>query len=222
MSESDDDTSLQGIEEALARLNVSILSYNKSKQDGVKSRQPSPPENIPASESLYSICVKFANSVEWDTGAPHFSRGWDLETADHFPKITDLSLRKKLNALHELKSFLPEHGYSIDLYSRIASAYVDTGYPDLAAGAAYKALLLIDNLEDEDNEFYDVAFLALAESISKESLPARCERLKGHPELQESLFHPEHAQKDDEGYVTFPVGEGEVHIWASEEYSRRV
>lgn len=222
MSESDDDTSLQGIEEALARLNVSISSYNKSKQDGVKSRHRLSSDNVPASESLYSICDNFARSIEWDTGALQFSRGWDLETENHFPNITNLSLRKKLNALHELKSFLPEHGYSIDLYSRIASAYVDTGYPDLAAGAAYKALLLIDNLEDEDNEFYDVAFLALAESISKESLPTRCERLRGHADLQESLFHPEHAQKDDEGYVTFPVGEGEVHIWASEEYSRRV
>lgn len=40
------------------------------------------------------------------------------------------------------------------------------GYPDLAAGTAYKALLLSDALNDESDEYHDAAIEDLNEFIS--------------------------------------------------------
>lgn len=220
MSDSED-ASVQGIEDALARLSLSMSSFNQSKHNGVKN-QPTGEQKAIDGESLQTICSDYAQSVEWSTGGSPFPGLLDQETNQHFPKITNLDLRKRLNALHELFSFITEHPYSVDLYSRIARAYENVGYPDLAAGAAYKALLLLDNLGDEDNEFYDVAFISLAESVSKESLPSRCEALAKHPDLQKSLFHPDHARKDEDGYPTFPVLQEEVLVWAQENFAREV
>lgn len=220
MSESDDDASLQGIQEALSRLNLSIRGYNKSKH-GAKEHQPSENDSR-QSDSSQERCEEYARGIDWFTGEPLLSRGCDLETDEHFPNITDLELRRRLNALRELQSFLPDYPYSIELYSRLADAYAGAGYPDLAAGVAYKALLLIDNLDDEDAEFYGPAFLALAESVSKETLLSRCGALSQHPDVQQSLFHPDQTQTDDEGCAIFPVTEEEVQVWANEKYARKV
>jgi hypothetical protein len=224
MSESDDSSrdGVEGVEDALNRLNLSIRSYNKSKQEGEKAYLSSLGSTALDLEASQAVCNEYAKSIEWSTGAPMFSRAPDAAGSDHFPNITNPELRKRLSTLHELRDFLSEHPYSIDLYSRIANAYADCGYPDLAAGAAYKALLLIDQLDDEGAEFYEPTFLSLAESVSKKSLVSRCAMLEKDADLQQSLFHPAHAHRDEEGNAQFPVLEQEVHLWAKEEHSREV
>jgi hypothetical protein len=68
-------------------------------------------------------------------------------------------LRQRLAKLEELQDFLPTHPYSVVLRLRLAKAYKDLGYPDLALGDAYKALLLVDEL-GEEGEFCEQALSA--------------------------------------------------------------
>jgi hypothetical protein len=62
---------------------------------------------------------------------------------------------------------------------RLAEHYASLNYPDLASGAAYMALLLCDEIYDEDAEFHEQAFKAAeadrktqhqASALSKSSL----------------------------------------------------
>lgn len=53
--------------------------------------------------------------------------------------------------------------YNLTLYIDLANQYLDLDYPDLAAGAAYRALLLSDAVADEGDEFHDQALASLQE-----------------------------------------------------------
>lgn len=55
----------------------------------------------------------------------------------------------RLAQLARLQKNVPDHPYSIPLRLQLAKAYQSLGYPDLAAGDAYRALLLIDELTQE-------------------------------------------------------------------------
>ncbi|KAF2741336.1 hypothetical protein EJ04DRAFT_507161 [Polyplosphaeria fusca] len=65
-------------------------------------------------------------------------------------------LRQKLSALADLQCAVHREPYSVALRLNLAQAYRDLGYPDLGAGEAYKALLLVDEITDE-GEYYDAA-----------------------------------------------------------------
>ena len=66
-------------------------------------------------------------------------------------------MRAKLtNELIALQQQTPEQPYSIVHRLRLAEAYRSLGYPDLAVGDAYKALLLIDEVAEE-GEYHDEA-----------------------------------------------------------------
>lgn len=218
MSDSGDE-SIQGVEAALAQLNISIRGYNQAKQERDGDGHTRHHETSSTLTS-HDECMAFAQSVRWSTGGSPFAGAYLVTSTDEH--ATSSGLQKRLNTLQGLFTFLETHPYSVELYSRIANAYENVGYMDLAAGAAYKALLLLDNLGDEGNEFYEQAFISLAESVSKESLSSRCEILAKYPELQKSLFHPACALKDEQGYETFPVVEEEVKVWADVRYSHQV
>jgi hypothetical protein len=69
-------------------------------------------------------------------------------------------MRKKLtDDLVALQEATPEQPYSILHRLKLAKAYKRLGYPDLAAGDAYKALLLIDEVLEE-GEYHEEAFEA--------------------------------------------------------------
>lgn len=59
--------------------------------------------------------------------------------------------------------------YNIRLYVVLAEEYGKRGYPDLAAGAAYKALLLADAAEDESDEYHDVVLESLQSSTGEKT-----------------------------------------------------
>lgn len=71
--------------------------------------------------------------------------------------------------------------YNLTLYIDLANQYLDLAYPDLAAGAAYKALLLSDAVADEGDEFHDQALASLNElhrsRQGDEKLPADIDAL---------------------------------------------
>ena len=63
------------------------------------------------------------------------------------------------NELLALQEQTPEQPYSIVHRIKLAQAYKELGYPDLAVGDAYKALLLIDEVAEE-GEYHEEALEA--------------------------------------------------------------
>lgn len=65
-------------------------------------------------------------------------------------------MQEKLEGLFELQTGTTNTPYSIRHRLALAHAYESLGYPDLAAGDAYKALLLVDECAEE-GEFHEEA-----------------------------------------------------------------
>ena len=55
------------------------------------------------------------------------------------------------------KEYLESHPYCIQSYFQLSQTYRRLGYPDLTAGALYKALLLSDAVRDESDEYHEAA-----------------------------------------------------------------
>ncbi len=66
-------------------------------------------------------------------------------------------------------SLLQQRPYSLPLYLTLASAYVRLGYPDLAVGAAYKALLLSDSIQEEGDEYHEDALEDFEATLGRRS-----------------------------------------------------
>ena len=175
----------------MARLNATISSYKNEKNGKMNGHHRSESDDHP-----------------YAPRSTLFSREWDLSTGEHYPSITNAELRKRLNALHELCSFLPEHPYNIDLYLRIAKAYVEVGYPDLAIGSAYKALLLIDAINNED-EFCD------------EAIEYRHQNILENAEILAHLY-PEFMLRNKDQLVDVDVSDIEVLVWTKGLFSFQV
>ncbi|KAK5279703.1 hypothetical protein LTR16_007460, partial [Cryomyces antarcticus] len=151
-----------------------------------------------------------------------FTRGWDLTTKRWYPEISNVDLRSALNRLKELETFFSSEPYSIDLYIKIAGAYVELGYPDLAAGAAYKALTLVDEVLDDSGEYHEEAFESLKLSIAYEPLMRRMSVLHPYPEMF-SRFVPydkEERHLREEGGIDIHPQDDEVLVWARDIYSQ--
>lgn len=78
-----------------------------------------------------------------------------MTTGDH----ADLLARRQT-----LTDSLSELPYDLLLYLERASVYLDLDYPDLAAGDAYRALLLSDDVRDDSAEFHEEAVDAFSDS----------------------------------------------------------
>jgi len=74
-------------------------------------------------------------------------------------------LRTRLAELRELQKSLSTQPYSVIVRLKLAHSYKFLGYPDLAAGDAYKALLLIDEVVEE-LEYHEVAMVAAKADIT--------------------------------------------------------
>jgi len=129
----------------------------------------------------------------------------------------NILLQDRLQHLKHISTLLSENPYSIDLYIQLSQAYEETGYPELAAGAVYKALLLIDAILDED-EYCEEASEAVSEAIKLESYEVRCEVVKQHPQLITKL---QQVNFGNESSLPKPDDE-EVLVWVRERYAVRV
>ncbi|PQE05428.1 Wd tetratricopeptide repeat domain-containing protein [Rutstroemia sp. NJR-2017a BVV2] len=77
-----------------------------------------------------------------------------------------------LERREQLTDSLLQSPYDLILYLERAQVHADLGYPDLAAGDSYRALLLCDELADESFEYHEPAL---------ETLKARLE--EGYPSI---------------------------------------
>ena len=84
-----------------------------------------------------------------------------------------------------LTNELIQNPYSIKVHLDRSKCYESLGYPDLAAGDAYKALLLLDELLDEDFEYHENVLEALEKEhaqlhLNDVDLEAELQKLKAH------------------------------------------
>ena len=81
--------------------------------------------------------------------------------------------RASLFRLEKLQASVMMEPYSVILRGTLADAYRRLGYPDLAVGEAYKALLLIDEICEESAEYHDLALEAARRGIAKQTQDVR-------------------------------------------------
>jgi hypothetical protein len=122
-----------------------------------------------------------------------------------------IALRKKLTEeLVALRQDTLERPYSIPHRLGLAKAYRKLGYPDLAAGDAYKALLLIDEVAEE-GEYHDEAI----EAANADYLPETTARLAIADDLVEEDSEPQ-----KEGSEANKQDNVQVVAWAQTRWSK--
>jgi hypothetical protein len=92
-----------------------------------------------------------------------------LQTSTFSPILASVvsSLNMSDNADSELTA-IQENPYSILRRLDIARKYATLGYPDLAAGEAYMALLLIDEIREDGGEYHEEAVEAAIQDRGEE------------------------------------------------------
>jgi len=85
--------------------------------------------------------------------------------------LSDISGRrypKTMASVFPLQTAVLEKPYSIETRLSLAREYAILGYPDLSAGEAYMALLLIDEVRDESGEYHEEALSAAWQDMTEE------------------------------------------------------
>lgn len=96
----------------------------------------------------------------------------DENTNSYTTEETDADYQLLLERREQLTEWLAESPYDLIRYLQRAVVYSNLGYPDLAAGDAYRALLLTDEVRNEGFEYHDQAVESLEPySSSPEALP---------------------------------------------------
>lgn len=86
--------------------------------------------------------------------------------------------KSSLNERNTLTEQLQDSPYDVYTYLRRASCYENLGFPDLAAGDAYRALLLTDEVQDGSGEYHEEAVEAIEEACR--SFQKCAEHEEGH------------------------------------------
>ncbi|OCL04336.1 hypothetical protein AOQ84DRAFT_120174 [Glonium stellatum] len=115
-----------------------------------------------------------------------------------------------------LRDLLLENPYCIDLRIKLARSYQLLGYPDLAAGESYKALLLIDEVVDEAGEYHESALEAAKKLIGCLPVQQRIERAVEQPEIAERL----QLSEDHHSSIDIEVEDDEAAAWARTYWSK--
>lgn len=153
---------------------------------------------------------------ELDSGSTSPSAGDELQI-DALYKFSISDAKKKslsqsalLARREDLTNSLIEDSYSIHLYQTRCGVYDALGYPDLAAGDAYKALLLVDEVTDETGEYHDQALESLSAYIATLPISTRLRQVSSDEVLRSSF---EGADSTDAS-----VTEPEALFWAHSIY----
>ncbi|KUI64759.1 hypothetical protein VM1G_00737 [Cytospora mali] len=96
----------------------------------------------------------------------------DENTNSYTTEETDADYQDLLDRREQLTDWLAESPYDLIRHLQRAVVYSNLGYPDLAAGDAYRALLLTDEVRNEGFEFHEQAVASLQSySSSPDALP---------------------------------------------------
>lgn len=220
------------IDDALQRLNATLDSYKiKSTPPSETVHAPQAPKRDPemdrkwmgARDDHYEEDIKLFKYLDelfdiHDT----FRSDIDLTTKEYYPHITNLELRIRLNRLHDLFLKHLKIPTSISLCYQIGQAYVDLGYPDLAAGSAYKALLLMDAFKDESDENHERVVRDTFDNVRSQPLHLRMTVAKTNPEIS-SRLSPNTLRRTKSGaWVVPPPKMDELNMWVSRRWGLNV
>ncbi|KAI7221680.1 hypothetical protein KC333_g1600 [Hortaea werneckii] len=214
--------SLQDVDAALNRLKATLASYKpfEKSQNGDESSHAYA-DSLPSSAAKQAAIEKpqaAAKDLSTIRERPqlHVTGTWkevlDLRSSSIISaqKPEDKQLQPLAEAIRDISRQIDENSYCAPLYVLLALKYLFAGYPDLASGAAYKALLLADAVQDAADEYHDRACEAMRKVIQQQPLVERISLLKGelHADAKSSsrLGEP-----DEETDV-------EVDVWLREHY----
>ncbi|CAK1355573.1 unnamed protein product [Cercospora beticola] len=166
-------TSIANVDTALNRLKHTLASFELSASSAQKSSTPRT-ESIPAHnrESDQPTDGKIQCSISSNATSSCPESMLTLRASRQYPE-KHVKGSARLAELEKSFHYVAENPYSIPAHVLIASEYLGLGYPDLASGAAYKALLLSDALENDAEEYHDEACEALKTIIQGQPLEER-------------------------------------------------
>ena len=99
-----------------------------------------------------------------------YNRRWRRVPGLHLPKQEERtdqpSYRDILSQAEKVRQEIQNQPYCLPLYILLAQFYSCLAYPDLATGAAYKALLLSDAVQNEGDEYHELAVHSLSDLMS--------------------------------------------------------
>ncbi|KAL9604022.1 MAG: hypothetical protein Q9219_000784 [cf. Caloplaca sp. 3 TL-2023] len=98
---------------------------------------------------------------------------------------------KLLRARDAFTKQLAEHPYSSFIYSERGSCYESLGYPDLAIGDIYRALLLSDEVVDESGEYHEEALAAYAQDLGFDKVAGDGTGPSVDADASKQCLHPE-------------------------------
>lgn len=116
------------------------------------------------------------------------------------------SLQKLLERLQEQHARIDDEPYDHSERLHLAQLYQELGYPDLAAGEAYLAILLLDEIEDESGEYHTEALAA----CRKAEIPLRRRGLVVNGAGSETLAAE--SQGEDEEIEVHPAWSIRVYV----------
>ncbi|WPG98991.1 Hypothetical protein R9X50_00179300 [Acrodontium crateriforme] len=224
--------SVRSVDAALRRLNATLASYNLAgKKQTAQSSESSKAgtQNLATSKALPPNVGSTVPNLPAEKNGEAISgptidgkrAAFDANMSVGLREIVGLRATKKLTEigkgdwhhvyaqLHHISALHEETPYCVPLYIVFASTYLQLGYPDLAAGEAYKALLLSDAVRDSSDDFHEPAFESLRDVISLIPLEERIALLK--TELGTSLSNANREEPEDQEDV-------ELDVWLREHY----
>jgi hypothetical protein len=119
------------------------------------------------------------------------TNGWSrflinmVSRTDSLVQTLSLSYEDRLNGLLSSMRLIEQHPYHALSYIQLSQDYAGLGYPDLAAGTAYKALLLFDAIQDESDEYHERAVDSL--SVNSLGQPSVCDQNGTAPSIEEVI-----------------------------------
>lgn len=217
------DDSFKRVDEALAKLVENLSLHQRpgdvagldGEEDEVEGIWQIPPKNHLVFETQMDLSTKEFYPHVRCLLIPCINRA----CASKLPRqIKNDKLRSHLNRLHELETWLPEWTHNIGLHLEFARTYVELGYPDLAVGAAYKCLLLIDAANDCADEYHQGVLTDLRDTIMYTPMDVQIGVAWKYPEFIERF------RKDDdaEARPIDPPCHRELLVWCNEYYALSV
>nr|OQO13194.1 hypothetical protein B0A51_16902 [Rachicladosporium sp. CCFEE 5018] len=221
------EASARSVDDAIARLKSTLASYSISDAESQRSGKPDPRLREPRNatyfrrepldaakakqqrlrwEGLYVLECRLSGFNMDEDGRTKWLQWEDVVIREyaHFPSGIQRDLLCKRMILDGLTQ---PHICSIEVRLELAKVYRALGYPDLAAGEAYKSLLLIDCMDETDT-------MDGLQTIAEIEYPLRA--LSSATRDQAIEFVKAHENDSAENPLTWAIP------WASDQPSREV
>ncbi|KAF2172105.1 hypothetical protein M409DRAFT_62914 [Zasmidium cellare ATCC 36951] len=191
--------SIESVDNALNRLNQTLASYRLLSQQNAKAKAEEE-----ARKQQIEQAKQHAPPPPRDLPVPATAPSAQAQAQD--PQAT---ARARVGRVQEANARLRQDPYNLPLHLVLSRIYLVMGYPDLAAGTAYKALILSDALDDEAEEYHDEAAESLKATIQQQPLEERIQIIRRAMDAE--LQNQTPSELD-------PALDVEITLWMKEHY----